>query len=399
MEKPNFDARVLALEEQLLCWRRFLHENAELSFEETLTTDYLEHELLRLGVNEIGKPTKTGLVAHIRGEKVGKVSVLGVRADIDALPITEENDLPFRSKNAGVMHACGHDGHASILLALAALLQGAKNEFCGEIRLFFQHAEELPPGGAIEMARAGAADGVDAMLGLHLSSNFDTGVFGVKAGVLTAAVDRFTIKVLGKGGHCAFPEQCADPVPAAAEIITCLQSIVSRRLAASEQAVVSICEVHGGTAYNVIPNDVTLSVSVRSFGKETRQRIETIAREICEGVCRAHGCTCAFAWEAGYPSVENDERLTALAETQICNRFGTERCLSIGSIMPGEDYSYFLENRPGFFVELGTRNLEKGCAFPHHNPRYRMDEDALLYGLQYEFDMARALLDGTGAFL
>ncbi len=390
----SFDPAVSELEPKLIEWRRHLHAYPEISFEEVETTAYIANALKELGVEEVDRPTKTGLVAHIYGTKPGTPAVVGIRADIDALPMPEHNDLPYRSTVENVMHACGHDGHTAMLLGLAKLLNDAKDSFCGEARLIFQHAEELPPGGAIEMLHAGVVEGVDAVLGLHLSSNFDTGVFGVKSGVLTANVDRFDVSVNGKGGHCAFPEQCSDPVLAACEIVLALQSIVSRRIAASDPAVVSVCEIHGGTAYNIIPNEVKLTASVRSFGEKTRQLIEREAKNICQGVAAAHNCTADFVWEPGYPSVVNDEQMTDIAVERIQSRFGAEQIENIGCIMPGEDYSYFHDGRPGFFVELGTRNTEKQTDRPHHNPNYRMDEDALKIGLQYELDMVQWLLNG-----
>jgi len=390
----NFEPAVSELEPKLIEWRRHLHAHPEISFEETETTAYIAKALKTMGVDAVDRPTKTGLVAHIYGTKPGTPAVVGVRADIDALPMPEHSDLPYRSTVENVMHACGHDGHTAMLLGLAKLLNEKKDSFCGEARLIFQHAEELPPGGAIEMLRAGVVDGVDAMLGLHLSSNFDTGVFGVKSGVLTANVDRFDVRVIGKGGHCAFPEQCSDPVLAASETVLALQSIVSRRIAASEPAVVSVCEMHGGTAYNIIPNEVKLTASVRSFGETTRQLIEREANNICQSVAAAHNCSADFVWESGYPSVANDGRMTQIAAERIKARFGADRIERIGCIMPGEDYSYFLDGRPGFFVELGTRNANKLTDRPHHNPNYRLDEDALKIGLQYELDMVQWLLNG-----
>jgi amidohydrolase len=183
-------------------------------------------------------------------------------------------------------------------------------------------------------------------------------------------------------------------VLAASETVLALQSIVSRRIAASEPAVVSVCEIHGGTAYNIIPNEVKLTASVRSFGEATRRLIEREANHICQSVAAAHHCTADFVWESGYPSVVNDERMTDIALERIRSRFGADCIEHIGCIMPGEDYSYFLEGRPGFFVELGTKNAAKQTDRPHHNPNYRMDEDALKIGLQYEFDMVQWLLNG-----
>lgn len=393
-----FDPEVCAIEPDLIAWRRHMHQNPEVSFEETQTTEYLEGFLRCFGVDAIDRPTKTGLVAHILGKKPGRCAAIAFRADIDALPMQEENDLPYCSRNAGAMHACGHDGHASMLLALARLLCEHRESFSGEARLIFQHAEELPPGGAMELVRAGALDGAEAVLGLHLSSNFDTGRFACKSGVLTSNVDRFTVTVTGRGGHCAFPEQCADPLLAASEIVLSLQSIVSRRIPASEPAVVSVCEFHAGTAYNIIPAEATLNASVRSFGEPTRRLIEREARNICACVAAAHGCTARLDWQEGYPSVVNDEALTETAGEVIAARFGEGQLQPIGVIMPGEDFSYMLDGRPGFFVELGTRNAAISCDAPHHNTRYRMDEDALLYGVQYQYDIARALLDGTRRF-
>jgi amidohydrolase len=393
-----FDPEVRAIEPELIAWRRHLHQHPEVSFEETQTTLWLLARLREIGVEQIDRPMETGLVAHIFGTKPGKPAIVAFRADIDALPMHEENDLPYCSENPTAMHACGHDGHAAMLLALAKLLQSHRDAFCGEARLVFQHAEELPPGGAIELVRAGALDGAEAVLGLHLSSNFETGMFALKEGVLTSNVDRFTVTVTGRGGHCAFPEQCADPLLTASEIVLSLQSIVSRRIPANEPAVVSVCEFHAGTAYNIIPNEALLNASVRSFGEETRKLIEREARNISESVAMANGCTARLDWFSGYPSVVNNAKLTAEAERVITARFGKSQTQSIGVIMPGEDFSYMLDGRPGFFVELGTRNTEKQTDAPHHNPRYRLDEDALLYGVQYQYDFARALLDGTRRF-
>ena len=202
-----FDPCVTRIIPELRAWQEHLHRNPELSFEEFETTAHLAELLSVMPGVSVSRPTKTGLVASIRGEKDGRQTVLGVRGDIDALPIEEASGLPYASARPGVMHACGHDGHTAMLLGLAKLLSAQRASFSGEARLFFQHAEELPPGGAVELVRAGAADGVDAMLGLHLSTNWPTGVFGVRAGVLTAAVDRFDITVKGKGAHCSFPEQ------------------------------------------------------------------------------------------------------------------------------------------------------------------------------------------------
>ena len=392
-----FEPDVLRQEDALIACRRRLHERPELSFHEFETTEYLENALREMGVDELSRPCKTGLIATIHGTKPGSAATLGVRADIDALPIQEDNDLPYRSKTPGVMHACGHDAHAAIALTLARLLCARRSELCGTVRLLFQHAEELPPGGAIEMVRAGAAEGLDAVLGIHLSTTFPSGYFGVRAGALTANTDRFDITILGKGGHCALPETCIDPVVTGAQIILALQTLVSRKMAAVDPAVVSVCQANAGNAYNIIPNTMTLTGTTRCLGPQARAFLHAEMERIVRGITQAAGAGCEFSWQDGYPSVMNDEGLTKLAEQLIESRFGAERVLHISPLMPGEDYPYFLENgkRPGFFVELGTRNAACGSDQPHHNPHFKIDEDCLKYGVQFLLDMALRLLDGT----
>lgn len=390
----SISGEVSAVTDELIEWRRELHKNPELSFKEFETTEFIDKKLRSFGVSEIERPTETGLVAHIYGSKDGKSAVVGVRADIDALPITEDNELPFISARPGIMHACGHDGHTAMLLGVAKLLMQSHESFCGEARLIFQHAEELPPGGAIELYRAGASKGTDALLGLHLSSVYPSGMFGLRSGALTANVDRFDITLRGKGGHCALPEQCVDPVIAGAQLVMALQTVVSRRVAANKPAVLSICKFVSGESYNIIPGEACLSGTIRSFDVQTRLFMEKEIRRITEGVALASGTSAELEWTAGYPSVFNEKSLTELAGRVICERFGGEALLDIDCVAPGEDFSYFLADAPGFFVELGTRN-DNGCDMPHHNPRYRMDESALARGLQYELDMLRALLDGT----
>lgn len=392
---------VSALTPQLLQWRRTMHQNPELSFQEYETTDFIERTLRSFGVSEIARPCKTGLIATIRGTGAGTPATLGIRGDIDALAIDEKADIPFASQHSGVMHACGHDGHAAMLLAAAKLLHESRESFCGEVRFFFQHAEELPPGGAIEMVRAGAADGIDAVLGLHLSSVFPTGTFGVRSGMLTSNVDRFDIKLLGKAGHCSYPEQCLDVVPAGAQLISALQTIISRRIGATDPAVISICQVTAGNSYNIIPDEITLTGTTRCFGPDARRFLRSEMERITQGVALAAGLRYDFQWQEGYPTVINDDTLCKAATDVITRRFGAESALSIGPLMPGEDFQYFADAAkcPGFFVEVGTRCAEKHCDQPHHNPLYCMDEDALPLGAQYLVDMTRTLLDGSRSCL
>lgn len=371
---------VKELHPQIIEWRRHFHQNAELSFEEYKTSDFIEEKLKSFGNIEILRPTKTGVIGKIHGK--GKGPVIALRADIDALPMTETNDLPFVSVNKEAMHSCGHDGHAAMLLGIARIFSRRTEELNGTLVCIFQHAEELPPGGAIEMVRAGVMEGVDEIYGIHLSSNYPTGKFGVVSGALTSATDRFDIKVIGKGGHSSMPEQCVDPIVAAAQIVMGLQNILSRRISAYETAVLSVCQIHGGDAYNIIPGEVTITGSVRTFSKELRSRMPEMIKEISGGIAASMGAECEVSYEKGYDSVINDEALTDTAREVIADWFGQDAVLEIKPVMPGEDFSAFTEAAgcPGVFIEIGTRNDEKGTTRPHHNTAYLMDEDGLYYG-------------------
>lgn len=382
-----FSKAVLEIESQMIDWRRQFHAKPELSFEEYETTDFLIKELEKISGITLERPTKTGVVAILKGAKPGPT--IALRADIDALPIHEETAVPFASTVDGVMHACGHDGHAAMQLAAVSLLAKERESLCGEVRFLFQHAEELPPGGAIEMAAAGVMDGVSELYGIHLSSSFPTGTFGVRPGALTSATDRFDIKIFGKGGHSAFPETCIDPIVLAAQVITSLQTIVSRRIRAVEPAVVSICMIEAGQAYNIIPGEVTLTGSTRTFDRETRKKLPDIMEQIVRGICESGGADYSFEFTLGYASVINDNALTQECRQVIEKSFTKDAVLEIDPLMPGEDFSALQENCPAFFVELGAGDKAKGCDIPHHNSRYCLDEDSLKYGLEYLYQLVR----------
>ena len=339
---------VLALEPDIIAWRRHMHQNPELSFQEVHTTAYLTEELKKFPGLTLEFPTKTGVVAVLKGVQPGPV--LALRADIDALPIQEETGLPYASTVAGVMHACGHDGHAAMQLAAAKLLAAERTSLKGEVRFLFQHAEELPPGGAVEMLKAGVMKGVDEPYRMHLSANFPTGTFGVRPGALTSATDRFDIRVIGKGGHSAFPETCVDPIVIAGEIVGALQTLVSRPIQAVEPAVLSVCMIHAGEAYNIIPGEVAITGSTRTFSKETRERLPKLMEELARGICAAHGADCDFKFTLGYASVMNDKALTASGRKVIEEHFGESAVLEIDPLRPGEDFSALQENCRGFFV-------------------------------------------------
>ncbi|WP_367924114.1 M20 family metallopeptidase [uncultured Ruthenibacterium sp.] len=385
----DLHTRVLLERETLIESRRWLHQHAELSWKECETTDYIERHLQDMGGNLIlSRPTPTSVMAVLKTGRPGRT--VAIRADIDALPIQEENELEYRSIHKGVMHACGHDGHTAILLSAVRLLTEQPDLLCGELRFIFQHAEEVPPGGAVEVIAAGVLDGVDEVYGLHLTSILPTGQFGVCPGVLTSSTDRFDVCIQGKGGHSSMPQECVDPIVTGAELICALQTIVSRSIAPSDAAVLSVCRAEGGSAYNVIPNSFTITGSVRTYDEKVRTRIQERIETLAKGIAAAHGAKAEFTYSRGYDSIVNDTALTQMGRNLIAQTFGESHVTDLSPIAPGDDFCYYSQKCPGFFVELGAANSKLGSDAPHHNPRYRMDEDALVYGLEYTVALLRA---------
>ncbi len=378
----NIHEEVRAEFQKTVEYRRHIHQNPELSFKEYKTADFIERTLQGFGPSlQLSRPTPTSVMAILKTDVSGPI--LAVRADIDALPIEEENDLPYTSQNPGVMHACGHDGHTAMLLSTIKILVRHTEELKGEIRFIFQHAEELPPGGGIEIVKSGVLEGVDETYSMHLTSNFSTGKLGFCSGILTASTDSFEIIVKGKGGHSSMPQQCIDPIPIAAQIILSIQTIVSRNTDPSKMLVISVCSVDSGSAYNIIPNNVTITGSVRTFSKESRDLAERRLQEISQGICMANEAQVEFAYNRGYDSVENNPKLTSYVENLIKEKFIEATPFRMDPITPGEDFCYYSEKYPSFFMEIGARNEAKGIVFPHHNSKYLMDEDALAIGVEY----------------
>ena len=373
--------RVLAAKDRLIEDRRWLHRHAELSWKETETAAYLENALAEIGGLTLSRPTPTSVMAVLRTGRPGRT--VAIRADIDALPIHEENELEYRSIHPGAMHACGHDGHAAILLNAVRLVCQDAAHLGGEVRFIFQHAEETPPGGAVEVIAAGVLDGVDEVYGLHLTSILPTGRFGVCPGVLTSSTDRFDVTVQGKGGHSSMPQECVDPIVTGAQIICGLQTVVARSLAPADAAVLSVCRVRAGEAYNVIPNTFEITGSVRTYDETVRNKIEARIRAIAEGTAAAAGAEARVTYSRGYDSIVNDPELTKMGRALIADTFGPEAVADLSPIAPGDDFCYYSQKCPGFFVELGAANPAVGSDAPHHNPRYKLDEDALLYGVEY----------------
>lgn len=364
--------------------RRHIHENPELGFQETETAAFVAQRLEALGVEDIRTGiAKTGITALIRGSKPGPEKVVLLRADMDALPIDQESDKEYISKTPGVMHACGHDAHTAMLMGAARILMERRDQFSGAVKLLFQPSEEANAGGAKPMIEAGVLEDphVDACFGQHLMSPIPTGFMSVNSGPIQASSDEFTITVQGKGGHGAMPHETVDPIMVSTDIISGLRSIVARNVDPLDSVVVSVCNFHSGKAFNVIPDTAQVGGTVRTLSNENRDLAERRIREIAEGVATAQGATVTVEYKRGYPPTVNDESMTELARNAVKKVVGEENVIPMRPIMPAEDMSYFLEERPGAYFMTGCRNEEKGIVWPHHHPKFDLDEDALGIGV------------------
>lgn len=373
------EARELA--GQVVSWRRHLHQHPEVAFVERETAQYIREALARIPGLVISTPTITSTVARLIGGQPGRT--IAVRADIDALPIHEENDVPYRSLVDGVMHACGHDGHTSIVLGLATLLARHRDQLAGEVRFFFQHAEEVAPGGAEAMVQHGVMNGVDAIIGIHLWATTPTGRIGIVSGPAMAAPDVFTCTIMGRGGHAAIPQDTVDPIVIGAQVVSALQNIVSRTVDPFDPVVVSVTQFHAGTTHNVIPDTATLNGTVRTFDPALRQRVPETMERIIKGICDAHNATYEFSIERGYRPVVNDPAICERLEKVVMRTFGPDVLTPLRPTMGGEDFSAYLQKAPGVFAFVGAGRAEDVPPFPHHHPRFNIDEASLDIGLRY----------------
>lgn len=375
---------------EVVKWRHYLHQHPELSFQEVNTSQFVYNQLSKLDNLIITRPTKTSVMARLIGSQPGKV--LGIRADMDALPIQEQTGLEFASENPGVMHACGHDAHTAIVLGTVKILSTMQERLKGEIRFFFQHAEELLPGGAKEMVEAGVMDGVDVVIGAHVMSDTPVGQIGIVYGPMMASPDGFNLKIQGFGGHGASPHQTVDSIAIAAQVITNLQHIVSRNTDPLDQFVITVGKIAGGDAANVIADSVELSATVRSFGGETRAKAKERIERVIKGVTEAHGATYELDYMYGYDPVITNDEITKVLEDSVRELYGEEAISIQGPRMYGEDFSAFLNEKPGTFFMIGSRNEEKGIVYPHHHPKFDVDDDALQYGVNIFVNVAFKLL-------
>jgi amidohydrolase len=356
---------------KIIEWRRDFHRHPEIAYKEKRTSSVIRQFLESLDI-PVSACAKTGLRGVLEGIPGGKTVAL--RADIDALPLKEEGDREYISKNPEAAHACGHDGHMAILMGVAELLAQKKDQFKGKVIFLFQPSEERIPGGAKRMIDEGALEGVDAVFGLHLWQPLPTGSVGIVKGAMMAQPDAFTITVKGKGGHGSMPHTTVDPILVASHLVVNIQSIVSRNVDPLKPVVVSFGTVKGGTIYNIIPSEVSLTGTVRTFDSSIQSLAKERLKKIIQETCQAFGATAEFQYEKGYPPLVNHEDMVDFVIQVAGKTLGEDRIQPIEPVMGGEDFAYFLQKVPGAFLFFG---MGDGMEFPHHHPAFDLDEKAL----------------------
>jgi amidohydrolase len=377
-------------EEQVVEWRRHLHRHPEPSFEERETAAFVARTLEAFDGLEIERPTENSVLARLVTGRPGPTVAL--RADIDALPITEESGVDFASENTGAMHACGHDGHTAMLLGAARVLSARADELPGgEIRFIFQHAEESPPGGARDLVAAGVLDGIDLIYGCHLWTPLELGKVAVRPGPFMAASDFLKLTIAGRGGHAGLPHDAIDPIAIAAQVVTNLQHVVSRGIDPLRSAVVTIGSFHAGHAPNVIPEAAELEGTARSFDPDVRDRLPELIEQIATGVAGAHGAQAELEYIRGYRAVVNDENIAELVRSVVPG----DTLVDLDPIMGGDDFSAYLAEVPGCYAFIGAGSEEAGATYMHHHPRFRIDERALATGVRMHVDVALRALEGS----
>lgn len=378
--------------EEMVALRRDFHAHPELAFEEVRTSKIVADKLREYGLEPQTGVGKTGVVAMIEGGKPGKTVLL--RADMDALPIHEANDVPYRSQTEGKMHACGHDCHTSILLNLSRRLAEQKNDITGRVKLCFQPAEEIG-GGAVAMIEDGVLDGpgVDAAFGLHVWQDLDLGKVGVTPGPWMGAVDEFNVTVRGVGAHGAQPEHSADPVVCLSQMITALQTIASRNTNPLLEVVVSVTQIKAGAAFNIIPDQAWMNGTVRMFDDDVWNETPKRFERICRGVAAAFGCEVDVEYIRHNRPTVNDPDMAAIAREAAVEVVGEENVVDDLRTLGGEDFSDFLAKVPGCFIAIGSRNESKGLVWGHHHPRFDVDEGSLGIGAQVLLRTAQKFLE------
>ena len=384
---PTFVFKDLLLE-----WRRHLHSHPELSWQEFETTEFILNELKKIGIEDISRPLKTGLVAKIEN---GKGKCVALRADIDALPITEQNTCSYKSQNDGVMHACGHDVHSTCLLGAAKYLIENRDKWQGTIVLIFQPSEEKQPSGAEALIKAGVIEDskIEAILGLHVTPELEVGKLGFHEGPFMASADEIYMTIIGKGGHGASPHLCIDPIVLSAHIILALQNLVSRYADPKTPTVLTFGDIHGSGATNIIPEKVELKGTLRTFDEKWRKEVRQKTKEIAQGIARSFGGDCVVDIPEGVPFVNNEPVLTNKILRLAEHLLGKENVVAMPMRMGAEDFSFYGHHCAASFFRLGTGNDKKGTTITVHNSKFEIDEDALIVGSSAMAKMAIGLLN------
>jgi amidohydrolase len=393
-ESDRLKSEIDELVPGMVALRRDLHEHPELAFEEIRTSGIVTQRLRTLGLEVQTGVAKTGVVGLLRGnEGLEGVKTIALRADMDALPIHELNEIDYRSTVDGKMHACGHDGHTSILLAVADILSKRRAELTGNVKFIFQPAEE-GRGGAEAMVKGGVMQGVDGVIGLHLISTYACGRVGVRAGAVFASADKLVLRVNGKGGHGAMPHEAVDPIVIAAHIITALQTLISREISPFSPAVLTIGIIRAGTAFHIIPETVEMQGTMRAFNAEQREQLSRRITELANGIASAMDGSCDVQVLHGPPPCINDATMTELVNKAAAASVGEEHVDRSEEVMTtsSDDMVYFLNAVPGCYFIVGAHNDEKGAKYPHHHPRFNVDEDALSIGVEVLTRAAMAYL-------
>ena len=388
--------------DQVIAWRRYIHQNPELSFKEYKTSQYIEEVLRSFGNLRIEKPTATSVLAILKGEgpraATGKTVML--RADIDALPVPDETGTDYTSVNPGISHACGHDTHAAMLLGAAKVLSENRELINGTVLFIFQHAEELPPGGAIEIIQSPVMQDrkIDAVFGLHSMTNQKAGLILIyEDGPCSTAADGFAITITGKGAHGSMPDKGIDPILTGSELVLALNTIVSRNIKPGKFGVVSVGTFNAGVANNVIPEVTTITGTVRTTEEDIRQTVEERIRTITEHVCKVNGAQFEIKYDRTYGAVVNDKVLSHLALAAVKKVNGEENAEFDPEMTSGsEDFSAYAKLAPICFIKLGGGNKEEGYGFSNHNPKFNVVEDSLLYGVRAEVQIVLDFLNSDG---
>ena len=360
---------------KLINWRRHFHMYPEVAYKEVESSNYIVQELKAYPELKIIRPTQTSVVAVLQGKKPGKI--IGLRADFDALPILEEADIEYKSKNIGLMHACGHDFHAAMLLGAIDELYNKRESLQGTIKFIFQHAEEVQPGGASQIISTGVLDDIQVFYGSHISAVDPVGVVLSAPGSVYANADFFIIKIQGKGAHAARPQNGIDPLLTGCEIVNALNHIVSRNISSEEQAVLTVGSFHAGTADNIIPDTALIRGTVRTYNEKIQELIESRIKETAEGICKAYGATCQAEYHRGYKAVINDENLYKFFNKMAAEVLPNVKIELMQPHMGGEDFSAYSNIAPAFFSNIGAGT---DLIYGHHHPKMTLDENALPIG-------------------